>query len=272
MQITLTCFGTGDGVPSADRNHSAYLYTFGDTNILLDCGEPVSTSYKASGLSYDLIDAILISHLHSDHFSGLFMLIQSFWLEQRRKPLTIYLPADGIAPIRQMLHTAYLFPEALPFAITFVPLRPGGVGRSVPAEPQTSEITIGPVKVTPYRTTHLDQARQSYQAKYPGEYLACCFRLEAGGTSVAHTADLDAPEDLDPVLAQPLDFLVCEVAHAKPEVMFRYLAEKPVRRILFTHIARYEWERFAELQRTASAILAGENYSFARDGANIKIA
>jgi ribonuclease Z len=254
MQITLTCFGTGDGVPIADRNHSAYLYTFGDTNFLVDCGEPISTTYKASGLSYDLIDAIIISHLHSDHFSGLFMLIQSFWLEQRRKPLSIYLPADGIEPIRKMLHAAYLFPEALPFTMTLLPLKP------------LSPITVGLAKVTPCPTTHLDRTRKSYQAKYPGEYLACCFLIESGKLRLVHTADLGVPEDLDPLLAEPLDFLLCEVAHAKPDVMFGYVAGKDVRRILFTQVARYEWERFGELQRTAASILAGRNYAFARDG------
>ena len=55
----LRCFGVGDGTASAERNHSAYRYNFGEVSLLVDCGEPISRSFKASGLSYDLIDRIL---------------------------------------------------------------------------------------------------------------------------------------------------------------------------------------------------------------------
>ena len=48
----------------------------------MDCGETVSGGYKATGLDYDTIDRIFISHLHSDHIGGFFMLMQGFWLEQ----------------------------------------------------------------------------------------------------------------------------------------------------------------------------------------------
>ena len=33
------CFGTADGWPNADRNHASFLYRFGTTHILIDCGE-----------------------------------------------------------------------------------------------------------------------------------------------------------------------------------------------------------------------------------------
>src|SRR5687768_17086560 len=89
--FSLKCFGVGDGTPSAERNHSAYLYRLGTATLLIDCGEPVSRSFKATGLSYETIDRIFLSHLHSDHVGGLFMLLQGFWLEQRRQQLTIHL-------------------------------------------------------------------------------------------------------------------------------------------------------------------------------------
>ena len=76
--FSLRCFGVGDGTACADRNHSAYLYSFGATTLLLDCGEPISRGFKASGLNYDLIDRIFISHLHADHIGGLFMLVVIF--------------------------------------------------------------------------------------------------------------------------------------------------------------------------------------------------
>src|SRR5882672_8610337 len=84
-KLTLRCFGVGDGWPCADRKHASFLYRFDKVSILVDCGEPISSSYKASGLSYDAIDRIFISHLHFDHIAGFFMLMQGFWLERRQK-------------------------------------------------------------------------------------------------------------------------------------------------------------------------------------------
>src|SRR2546426_8712678 len=123
--FSLRCFGVGDGTACADRNHSAYLYGFGATTLLLDCGEPISRGFKASGLNYDLIDRILISHLHSDHIGGLFMLLQGFWLEKRQKDLHVHLPREGIQPLRQMLQASFLFEELLPFQVIFSPWSSG---------------------------------------------------------------------------------------------------------------------------------------------------
>ena len=73
---SVTCFGVGDGMPCPDRNHSSFLYRFGNTSLLLDCGEPVDSRFKAARLSYDLIDSIVLSHLHADHIGGFLMLVQ----------------------------------------------------------------------------------------------------------------------------------------------------------------------------------------------------
>src|SRR5262249_36163816 len=114
-KFSLTCFGIGDGWPCADRNHASYLYRFGRTSLLIDCGEPADRSFKSTGLSYDAIDAIFISHLHADHVGGFFMLMQGFWLEGRRKDLPVYLPGGGIRPVREMLRTCMIFDELLNF-------------------------------------------------------------------------------------------------------------------------------------------------------------
>jgi ribonuclease Z len=252
-EFSLNCFGVGDGVASADRNHSSYLYRLGAASVLIDCGEPVSHSFKASGLSYDTIDRIFLSHLHSDHVGGFFMLLQSFWLEPRKKELTVHLPNDGIEPLTRMLRAAYLFPEVLPFALRF--------------EPHVAEkpVACGEAKVTPYRTTHLDALRKSFQAKYPGDYAAYCFLIESGKRRIAHSADIGAPEDLEPLLEQPVDLLVCELAHFTPEALFGYLRDKRIGRILFTHLSRWNWERLPEIEKLAGQMLPGFNYSFPRD-------
>lgn len=251
--LSVKCFGVGDGVPNVDRNHSSYLYTFADATILIDCGEPLGRSLKASGLSYDAIDRVFISHLHSDHFAGFFMLLQSFWLEQRRKELVVHLPQDAIAPLQQMLRSAYLFEEMLPFRLRFEALRPG------------AGVKVGSVKVMPHPTTHLDKLREKFQSKYPGGYEAFCFLLEAGSQRIAHSCDLGAPEDLAPLLAKPVDLLVCEVSHFEPQALFTYLKGRDIKRLALVHIARGHWEQLDKLREAARSLLPGMEISIPQD-------
>ena len=262
--VSLHCLGVGDGTASTGRNHSAYLYSFEGARILIDCGEPVGRSLKVAGVAADAVDTIFISHLHSDHIGGLLMLLQGWWLDNRMKALPIVMPRDGIEPIRQILKTAYLFDEILPFRISFEAIRPRnqiplpvGVQPGSPAQP----------RVTLFPTTHLERARKNFHALYPGDYAAYSFLFETQTRRLAHSADIGAPQDLDPLVAGPLDLLVCELAHFKPEDLFDYLRGRPIKRLVLTHVARYEWEnKMDELRRQAEKALDGISVSFARDG------
>ena len=252
-RFSLRCFGVGDGWPCADRNHSSFLYRLGKTTLLVDCGEGVSGRFKATGLPYDLIDGVLLSHLHSDHCAGLFMLLQGFWLEQRRKELPVHLPADGIKPISQMLVASHLYPELMPFPLKFAALK------------ATKPTIIGDARVTPFRTSHLDRLRKSYRKKYPGDYDAFSFLIEAAGLRIGHSADIGRPEDLAPLVRQPLDLLVCELAHFRAEDLFRYLDGRNIKRVVFTHVARPYWRDLKNTRLLAAKLLPRLPFAFARD-------
>jgi ribonuclease BN (tRNA processing enzyme) len=256
--FSIRCFGVGDGLASADRNHSSYLYQLGGNSLLMDCGEPVSRSFKASGLKYDSVEAIFLSHLHSDHFAGFLMLMQSFWLEKRGRELPIHLPADALSPVRQLLTSVYLFPELLPFRLQFEALRPG------------QAVDVGKVRVTAFPTTHLNQLRERFQAKYPGDYQAFCFLLEAGGLKMAHSCDLGAPEDLEPLLRDPVDMLVCEVSHFLPQALFDFLKTREIRRLALVHLTSQLWANKEALLEQARRALPKVAVSIPKDGEMIE--
>jgi ribonuclease BN (tRNA processing enzyme) len=256
-KFALKCFGVGDGWPCADRNHSSFLYHLGRTSILMDCGEPLSRGYKAAGLSYNAFDHIFISHLHSDHTAGFFMFMQGLWLERRTKPLPIHMPQDGIKPFQLMLKAGLIFPELLQFRMRFEALR------------LRRPVLAGNARVTPFRSSHLDQLRQAFRKKHPQRFQAFCFLLEAGGRRIGHSADIGAPEDLEPLLQKPLDLLVCELAHFQPEDLFRYLKGRDIKRIVFIHVARPHWEKLDQTRRLAARMLRGQPLTFARDNEEI---
>ncbi len=165
-KATLHALGTGDGWAGDSRGHSAFVYQLGGRTLLVDCGEPVSSRLRAAGIAPDDLDGILLTHLHCDHVGGFFMLMQGFWLEKRTRDLTVHMPAEGLEPVRRMLDAAFIFRELMPGELDFAPITAN--------EP----LQIGPVKITPHPTTHLETLREHFQEKYPQGFEAFSFILE----------------------------------------------------------------------------------------------
>jgi ribonuclease BN (tRNA processing enzyme) len=254
MNRSVICFGTGDGAPCEDRNHASFLYRLGRTTILVDCGEALDRSYKASGLSYDAVDAIFLSHLHSDHVGGFFMFMQGMWLEGRRKPLKVYLPGKAIKPLREMLNTVFLFDEVLPFRLEFVALE------------EKKGVKVGDARITPFYTTHLERTRARFGKKYRADFSAYCFLIDHRGVRIGHSADLGRPEDFKPLVTNPLDLLVCELSHFTPKEIFSYLRSYSIKQIAFVHIGRDYRQDLPTLRRLARKQLPKTRCQFPDDG------
>lgn len=256
---SLKCFGVGDGQASADRNHSSFLYRLGGNALLIDCGESLSHSYKASGLSYDLFDRVLLSHMHFDHVGGFFMFMQSLWLERRTKPLVVHAPTGGIKPLRQMLEAACIFDEILPFPLQFAAWEPGRT------------VAFDSIRVTPFPTSHLAWFRERFETKYPGNFAAYCLKIEGAGLTIGHSADLGTIGDLAPVLETPLDLLVCELAHLDPPEVLKTLQGRDIKRVAFVHLSRQQWEIRDSLKARASEILRPAEVLFPGDGEELSL-
>lgn len=84
--------GTGCPVVSTERYGPAQLVCSGETAVLVDCGSGVTQRLVAAGTPGRDLDALLLTHLHSDHLVDLFQLIVSSWHQGRDRPLPIYGP------------------------------------------------------------------------------------------------------------------------------------------------------------------------------------
>ena len=83
--------GTGTPRPSIERFGSATLVMVGDKRLLFDAGRGVSIRLQQAGLSADQIDHVFLTHLHSDHISGL----DDLWLTARIWQRQTVLPVSG---------------------------------------------------------------------------------------------------------------------------------------------------------------------------------
>jgi len=87
-------------------------------NILFDCGEGTSQQLLKYGFAKDEIDSIIISHMHCDHVSGLYLVLQMFYLNKRKADLNIYLP-ESLREFTESMKLFYLFPERFDYKINF---------------------------------------------------------------------------------------------------------------------------------------------------------
>ena len=90
MELTLL----GTGCPKVDykRFGPSNLVSTNKTKILIDCGSGVTQRLDQTKVSSADIDALFLTHLHSDHVVDIYQLIISSWHSYRIKPWVVYGP------------------------------------------------------------------------------------------------------------------------------------------------------------------------------------
>lgn len=89
MELWVTFVGTAASTPTAARNTSATLVVHGGSRVLVDCGEGTQRQLLRSGIGLTDLDAILVTHLHADHYLGLPGLLKTYGLRGRETPLIL---------------------------------------------------------------------------------------------------------------------------------------------------------------------------------------
>lgn len=98
MDFELKILGSSSATPSNDRNHTAQVLTIGNQLNLIDCGEGTQMQLMRYKVKHQRICNIFISHLHGDHFFGLFGLLSTMQLQHRTAPINIFGP-PGLAEL-----------------------------------------------------------------------------------------------------------------------------------------------------------------------------
>jgi ribonuclease Z len=106
----ITLLGTGVPIPSPERFGPATLIEAGEHTILIDAGRGATIRMFQIGVPIGQIDALLLTHFHSDHTVGIPDLWLTGWLNgdfgARQKPFRVIGPA-GTTELMRHIEAAY---------------------------------------------------------------------------------------------------------------------------------------------------------------------
>src|SRR5918996_963450 len=91
--MLVTLLGAGCPQVHPHRFGPASLVRAGGRSVLVDCGSGVTQRLLGAGCPGAELDAVLLTHLHSDHVVDLYQLIVSSWHQGRERPQRIFGPA-----------------------------------------------------------------------------------------------------------------------------------------------------------------------------------
>jgi ribonuclease BN (tRNA processing enzyme) len=95
--MQLQFLGSGDAFGSGGRFNTCFLVRDRQGAFLVDCGASSMIAMRKFGIDPNMVRAIVISHLHGDHFGGLpFFLLDAQLVSRRTAPLVVAGP-PGLA-------------------------------------------------------------------------------------------------------------------------------------------------------------------------------
>lgn len=248
-----SCFflGTGPGSPVPGRFNSSALLDTGGPRLLVDAGEPCAQRLAEHGHDVNSLDALLLTHGHSDHAGGLPMLLQAMHVAGRERPFTILMPRGLIAPLSAWLTACCLFPPLLGFELRLEAWEDGSLS---PEGWRTA--AFGELRIDALRNGHLDAARSRYNAcgAADGEGGRPCFdsyslRVRGLGWAAVFSSDIASVSDVIPLCDPPPDLLVCEMAHVGPDEILSLAARARAGRTVVNHVQPGFDEELAALLR-----------------------
>ena len=215
--LHLALCGTGSPFPDPTRAGPCSAIIAGDRLFIVDTGEGSARNLGFMGIPASKIEAIFLTHFHSDHIDGLGpFLLQRWGLGTFKTPTPIYGPT-GVDTVVNGFRSAYMLDFGYRVAHhTDKIMPPGGSGGkafpfALPPLGQGDEVVVlddKGLKVTAFRVNHAPiEPAVGYRFDYKGRSIAISGDTTATPTLVhaAQGVDILVHEALQPALVHILE-------------------------------------------------------------------
>lgn len=238
VRVQVRFLGSGDAFGSGGRLQASILIESTGFHALVDCGTTTLIGLKRAAIDPGIVDVILVSHLHGDHFGGIPFFLLDAQFSHRVRPLVVAGPPGLSERLRQAMEV--FFPGSSRVERKFE--------TKVVEMPVEMPTSFGPLVVTPYEVRHESGAP------------AYALRLSVAGRVVAYSGDTEWTEAL-PRAAMESDLFICEAYfyekrvpyHLDYQTLMERRGEIRTKRLVVTHMSADMLERLTELQVEAAS-------------------
>ena len=222
----VTLLGTGVPTPSPDRFGPSTLIQAGDQTLLIDAGRGATIRLYQLGVPIGQINALLLTHYHSDHTVGIPDLWLTGWLQSHYATRTTsfhVIGPRGAKTLMSNLENAYALDIEIRMADEKLPQQGAAI---VVDEFDQDGIVYNKngVKVIAFEVDHGDVIKPAYG-----------YRIEYAGRAAVISGDTRFNENVIKY-GTGADLLIHEVAMANPELM----SEPFIQRIIAHHTTARE--------------------------------
>jgi len=245
--MRLTVVGSGDAFGSGGRTNTCFWLETAKGTLTVDFGASALPALNALKLDLNMLDGILLSPLHGDHFGGLPLLLLDFqYLTRRERPLTIAGPPGTRARLETAMET--FFPKSTGTKWRF----PWSV----------EEIAVG------VETNVLGHSLATTEVIHQSGAPSTALRLSDGEKIFAYSGDTEWTDALLPISAGA-DLFICEcyayagkmTGHLSWEILQPKIAALRAKRLMVTHMNSTVLAKLDEL-KSAGLVIADDGLVF----------
>jgi ribonuclease Z len=218
----VTLLGTGDPIPRMDRFGPATLVEVAGQHLLFDVGRGATQRLLQLGIPIRDLDAVFLTHFHSDHVTGLPDLWMTGWLPppfgRRSEAFEVWGPT-GTRNLLEQLGLAFEANKNIRISDELLP--PAGI-ELLAHEFDSNGVVyeMAGVRVTAFAVDHGELIKPAYG-----------YRVDYDNRSVVISGDTRFDENLI-VAAKGVDLVIHEVALASDELL---ASSKQFRHIVAHH-------------------------------------
>jgi ribonuclease BN (tRNA processing enzyme) len=221
--VTVTFAGSGDAFGSGGRYQACiHLHPEGGSPLLLDCGATSLSALKRLGLDPGEVAAVVISHLHGDHFGGLPFLILDGQFSRRTRPLAVAGPPGTARRLTDAMEC--LFPGSSAVSRRF--------GVDVTEVPPGTTATVAGAVI------------RAWEGDHPSGAPPLVLRLGLAGRAIAYTGDTAWTGAITEAAAAA-DLLIAEAYYQDKNIPYHlrladlstHRDQITARRVILTHMS-----------------------------------